>query len=427
MKAKVFRFTATLLALQLLPGAGFSSVPEKNGNHSGPVVVALVPISERPSEELKRLTEELELRLAKTKGIRVIDRNQTNDMLDYYRAHVGSIARMTSQNTALTSARELVREARYREAEKYLDEVEALLEGTAGPRGDDLAQVYILRAKIYHSRNQRDSVHEQFEKLARINPDFEFDARLYEKWALKGLKQAKEKVLSAGTGSLTVTSAPEACDVFVNGFHKGLTPLSVGNLPLGRHIVEVRTVNHKPSVHEIQVSAEDNFEIKETLKRQRVVSKAQPFVALSPLDCATDEELSRLISSFGYHLGADKVVLLTEGEDSKFAYRLGDTRLGAIQNLHEVESLSEGRDHSLAVITDSINSDARVDILKNPERYADQTVGSVALHEKRKSPFYKKPLFWVLVGAGAGTGGVLAAVLGGAAAVIGPGGILIGL
>jgi hypothetical protein len=41
----------------------------------------------------------------------------------------------------------------------------------------------------------------------------------------------------------------------------------------------------------------------------------------------------------------------------------------------------------------------------------------------RRKPFYKKPLFWILAGAAAGTGGALAAVLAPGAAA---GGILIG-
>lgn len=427
MKTKIFRFMATWLALQFLPGTGFSAEQAKvqEGKRSGPVVVALVPISESPSQELRDLAEELESRLGRTKGVRVLDRSRTNEMLDYYRSHVASMAKTTSQNPALTTARELIRDARYSEAEKYLDQVEVSTD--VRPMGDDLAQVYILRAKIFHGRNRENEVREQFEKLVRINPDFEFDARLYGKWALNGLKRAKEKILSAGTGSLTVTSLPEACDVFINGFRRGLTPLSLGNMPVGNHVVEVRTVNHKPSVQEIQIKPAENIVLKETLERQRTASKASQFVALSPRQYGTDEELSRLISSLGYHLGADKVILLTEGEDSKLSYRLGDTHLGAIQTLHEINFRGESRNEQIAAVTQAINSEARTDILKNPRRYADQTVGSVALHEKRKSPFYKKPLFWVLVGAGAGTGGVLSAVLGGAAAVIGPGGILIGL
>lgn len=426
MKSKLSKITAVMLILQILPETAFSYEEAKGSaiRVAGPVTVALVPISPSPSEGLRRLVEGLAARLEKTKGIRVQKRAQTNELLGYYRSHVVSTAKTTGQDGGLAASKERIREVRYDEAARLLDSVERSLHGSAG---NDLAQVYILKAKIFHSRNRDKDVQAQFEKLVRINPAFELDSSLYGKWALKGLKQAKASVSFAGVGSIAITSSPTASEVFVNGFHRGITPLTINDLPHGRHVVEIRTVHHKPVSREIQVKTGETIPIKETLEREQVASKTHKFVSLDPRDYRNEEEFSRMITTLGYHLGVDKVILVSDDGNTKFAYRFGDTHLGAVQNLHELAGQGSVQDPLVASIAKAINSEARTDILKNPGRFADQTVGNVALLEKRKKPFYKRPLFWILVGASAGTGGALAAILGGGAAAAGAGGILIGL
>lgn len=429
-KLKLFRFASALLIFQILSHSAFSFEESqgKINDAAGRVKVALVPIAKSPSDQLEHLVEDLSTRLEKTKGIEVQSREQTNAFIDYYKSHVGTTTKAISQDTSLTTAREMIRDVRYDEAERILNSFESSLHGAASvhPSGNDLTQVYLLKAKIFHSRGQEKEVQSQFEKVARVDPDYELDSKLYGNWALKGLKRAKEAVASQGTGSVTITSSPNASEVFINGFHRGITPVTVAGLPQGNHLLEIRTVNHKPVSREIQIKGGETLTVNETLARESVASKAPKFVCLNPQDYRTPEELSRMITTLGYYLGVDKVILVADEGGSTFAYRFGDAHLGAIQNQHQIESKGSAQDPAIASIIKAINAEAHTDILKNPGRYANQTVGSVALHEKRKSPLYKKPLFWVLVAASAGTGGALAAILGGGAAVAGAGGVLIG-
>src|SRR3989338_787780 len=41
------------------------------------------------------------------------------------------------------------------------------------------------------------------------------------------------------TGSLNVTSTPISASVYVDGYYKGLTPLTISNLSIGNHTVRV--------------------------------------------------------------------------------------------------------------------------------------------------------------------------------------------
>lgn len=105
-------------------------------------------------------------------------------------------------------------------------------------------------------------------------------------------------------------------------------------------------------------------------------------------------------------------------------YRMGDTGLGAVYKAKELSLSQKKPAQTITLAANEMNGEARRDVLKNPAEITTQNVGSVKLHEKKR-PFYKRPLFWVLVGAGTATGGALGAVLGGGGAALG--GVIIGL
>ncbi len=55
------------------------------------------------------------------------------------------------------------------------------------------------------------------------------------------------------TGYLTVTSSPPGADVYVDGSHRGYTPMSVGNLIVGAHTLELRLSGYQKSTQTFQV------------------------------------------------------------------------------------------------------------------------------------------------------------------------------
>lgn len=55
------------------------------------------------------------------------------------------------------------------------------------------------------------------------------------------------------TGYLTVTSSPAGADVYVDGSYRGYTPMSVGNLIVGAHTLELRLSGYQKSTQTFQI------------------------------------------------------------------------------------------------------------------------------------------------------------------------------
>ncbi|QQR81235.1 MAG: PEGA domain-containing protein [Deltaproteobacteria bacterium] len=403
----------------------------KRKTSSSYVTVALVPFAEKPSADLTLLIGRMEKELQKTHQVQVLDRKSTNEILTNYLFHVSEISKHSSQEQLITEARQKLLDNDLDAARKLLNESERRIqdEMKKGKSNDGLSQIYLLRAKIYKIRKEKDSAEQEYEKLLSLNPDFQLDPSLYTRWERDVLKTAKDAVLSRKSGIIKVVSDPEASEVFLNGFYRGISPLQIDHLPAGKHVIEVKTVNHDPFLQQVVVKEEEAITIKPFLVRNALASDHHEEI-VRPSNYKTEAALSTLISNLGYHLGVSKVVLVTNKNEAGLStvfYRLGDTSLGSVQTLHSVPLDPKKYDVSLASLVSKMKEEAKTDILKNPAQYANQTVGSLDLQQKRRKPVYKRPLFWVLVGTGAATAGVLGVILGGSASAAGSSGILVGL
>lgn len=408
-----------------------SDLPSKRKTSSPYITVALVPFAEKSSPDLELLVGKMEKELQKTHQVQVLDRKRTSEILTNYLFHVSEISKHSSQQKLITEARQKLLDNDLESTRKLLDEAEKKIqdETKKGKSNDGLSQIYLLRAKIYKVQKQKAPAEQEYEKLVSLNPDFELDPTLYTRWERDALKTAKETILSRKNGAIKVVANPEASEVFLNGFYRGISPLQIDHLPAGKHIIEVKTVNHEPFLQQVSVKEEETTVVKPILSRNATASDHHD-QTVRPSDYKTEAALSALISNLGYHLGVSKVVLVSNKNEAGLNtvfYRLGDTSLGSVQTLHSVPLDPKKYDVSLTSLVGKMKEEAQTDILKNPSQYANQTVGSLDLQQKRRKPVYKRPLFWVLVGSGAAAGGVLAVILGGGASAAGTSGILVGL
>ncbi len=55
------------------------------------------------------------------------------------------------------------------------------------------------------------------------------------------------------TGYLTVTSSPSGADVYVDGSYRGYTPMTIGNLVVGAHTLELRLAGYQKSTQTVQI------------------------------------------------------------------------------------------------------------------------------------------------------------------------------
>lgn len=397
---------------------------------SSPFSVALIPFAESRTRSLNDLVERLRSELRKTKGVRVMQAAETEEILRYYINYVNKTTEDDSMQRSLTKAREALLVGDYPQAETLLTTSEQNIRTNvaSGGSNEGLYQVHLLRAKIYHANGRKEGVETEYDQLIHLHPDLELDANLYSNWERGALKDAKSRLSRENRASIRVVAVPWGSEVFLNGVHRGIAPMTLDNLPAGLHVVEVKTVHHAPFLHQVTLKAGDSVNIKARLVRTETAGGevAAGAVTIRPSLYRTDLEISRLISTLGYHLGVDRIILVSDkragGVDS-LLYRIGDTGLGSVQKEHQVALASDRPARGIEGIVGAVNEEVRTNILKDPPKYAEQEVGSVKLHEKWKKPFYKKPLFWVVTVAAAGTAGALAALLAPGAAT---GGIIIG-
>ena len=417
--AVVSIMVADLLFSPLMASAYDLSNSRKDKRLTAPVTVALVPFAERRDSAVDGLMDRLSRDLRKKGGLRVMDRTKTDEILQYYLTYVNIASEDSAVQRSLTEARQSLLAGSYPAASKLLDDAERKIVARAagGGSNEGLYQLHLVRAKIHHANGIDSAVQRDYDAIVRLHPDLELDANLYSNWERAALQKAREKMAGERTASIEVRSTPEGSEVFLNGVHRGISPMTLKDLPPGLHVVEVKTVHHASVIRQVQLHPSETATVKAELPRTDFAQSSEG-VTIRPSLYKNDLEVSRLISTLGYHLGVDKIVLVADKDDS-LVYRTGDTRLGAVQRQFKVALASSASGSGVPVLVSELGKEISTDVLTDPSQYADQSVGSLDLMHKRKKPFYKKPLFWILVGVAAGTGGALGAVLGAGGAATG--------
>jgi hypothetical protein len=406
-----------------------------DGQNTKYTSVAVVQYAEVPSPKIEKTIQNIEKSLNEQKGVRVLDRKTTNDILSYYLDHVDKIAGEGTAAVNLREAREAYQKAEYDLASRKITDAETnIREGIGnGASNGLLADLLILKAKLAYVQGGKGRVPGIYDEIVALNPELVFPKGLYSRWEHKALDDAKQKIEMARTSSIQIQSDPKSCEVYLNGIHKGVTyydkPFEIAALPAGEHCVELRTINYETYVDCFNLAQGEKKEILATLRR---ISSAngRKAATVSPTRFSSAHELSVLVSGLGYYLGVNKVILVHEDTNEaadSIAYQIGDSSLGAVNKTSTI-NLNAKNGAPLALMTKEMRNEMQRDVLSNPgDQLISQSVGSIQLHEKRRKPLYKRPIFWVLVGAGAAAGGITAVILGAGAAAATTGGIIIGL
>ncbi len=397
---------------------------------AGPVTVALVPFSEKRTDRIDALLDRLSKELRQKTYLRVLDGKKTDEILRYYLKYVNRTAQIQDDSVQqeLTQARQDLIGGNYAAAVRLLDGVEKRIRAreVAGGTNEGLYQVHLLRAKIHHANGLAAGVQAEYDKLVLVHPDLDLDPNLYSNWERSALAKAKDKIAGRRTAAIVVEARPVGSEVFLNGVHRGISPTTLKDLPPGLHVVEVKTVHYEPYRQQVRLTEGQVQTVQARLTRSDS-SVASEKTTIRPSLYKTDLEVSRLIATLGYHMGVDKIVLVADKRESgrdTLVYRAADTQLGGVQRQFQFEVTSSDA-AGLGPLVSSLHEEIRLDLLQDPAEHVDQSVGSLDLMHKKRKPFYKKPLFWILVGVAAGTGGALGAILGAGGAAAG--GIVIGL
>ena len=390
--------------------------------------VAIVPYAENLTPELAQVIKNLEKNLREQNGLRVLDQKSTSEILGYYLKHAQETGREGANAEELRQAREAFAEGNYESAGQLVQSAEARIrEGIAtGGTNAHLRDLLILKAKLAYvsGKKNKDAIREIYSEIVRLDPTLTFAKGLYSGWEHSALDGAKKEMAANAVGRIEITSDPKSCEVYLNGQSRGVTyydkPLTIEGLSSGQHCLEIKTVNYRPFAECFVLPEGGTKRIDARLERF-VIPKGTKTTTVSPKQFQTPHELSNLVSVLGAQMGVDKVIMVHEANaDSPdmVSYQIGDSSLGAINKM----STLDAKKGSVALLTKEMKKDV---LAKPGDQLISQSVGDIALHEKRRKPIYKRPLFWILTGLAAAGGGIGAIFLGAGAAAAATGGVLV--
>lgn len=398
------------------------------------VVVAVVPFAENVSEELEKKIKSVVDDLISQKGIDVIERKVSQDILGYYLDYVDTNTRDSEFGNLMKGARQAFIDVDYGKAKELADKALNIVEDAERQESSNsgIIDVLTLEAKIAYVQGNSKGVEDSYRRIVQYDPDLKYEADLHSRWEISALKKAKDLIAGVSRASIEISSNPINSDVFLDGVRKGVTlydrPLIIPNILPGKHCIEVKTIHYKPNIRYVELHGGDSSKI--TAELVRVDYKGNSANStVPPSRFNTPQELAGLMSNLGYYLKADKIILVGEkGEGTKgyLDYQVGDTKLGAIYESQRITYT--GGEGSISLVTEEMKGMIKKDVLSGRgDQLVSRSVGSMDLHEKRRKPIYKRPLFWILIGLGAAGGGIGAVLLGGGAAASTTGGVIIAL
>ncbi len=121
----------------------------------------------------------------------------------------------------------------YDKAISHLDDTERYVKALAG------------RAYAYFGAGYDDNGEGDLGRVFAIDPEFQIDVKLAPKTAQNVVERVRARTRPAGLQLKVNASAPRSV-VFVNGKNRGAAPVTIGDLPMGDHLVRVVAENHEP-------------------------------------------------------------------------------------------------------------------------------------------------------------------------------------
>jgi hypothetical protein len=292
-------------------------------------------------------------------------------------------------------------------AAEYLEGVKKLLDDPAVVRPTVLARGFTLAGAARLLNGQTDQAASIFKGAAIISPEYAPDPNEFSPDILNAYNDAKGKATSGPKGALTVTSNVTPTLVAVDGLESGVAPLTLKDLPAGRHHVLLKCHGYKPWATFVEVQEGGSGSAAAELHPLPEGDRFRKAVEIASTE-TTQGKPGYGATELGAALKARYLVLgtaqnATAGTSVEFVtYDLEKQRRGA------------GVKKSLVPGSPTFNSDVRalashlVDSLVKPTTLVEEEAAGGAVTDR--------PWFWPVVGVGAAAvvagvvaGGVVAA------------------
>lgn len=122
-----------------------------------------------------------------------------------------------------------------------------------------------LQGAAYALSGDSKNARRAFERVFAVDPGATLSAGLPEEVTAL-FEETRARVEKAPTGTLTVYAAPPAAEVWIDGRFRGSAPLSVDNLPAGRHYVRVARDGYATFGQPVEVKRRAEETVQATLR-----------------------------------------------------------------------------------------------------------------------------------------------------------------
>jgi len=114
---------------------------------------------------------------------------------------------------------------------------------------EELIKTIISLALTYFTIKETDKAKQQFEKVIKINPNYELDKDFYSEKFISLFNEVK----NLNTGKLVIKTTPDKADVYVNGVYKGKTPYDAGYMFKGLYEVKIVKKGFKLNIFKAEI------------------------------------------------------------------------------------------------------------------------------------------------------------------------------
>ena len=337
----------------------------------------------------------------------VLTREETADLFFYHKRGVLKGGRILS-HSQLEEGKKAYFELKLPEAQKILQRL-ALEEGE-----ETGVDAHFLLGLTELAQGNEPEARQSFEEVLRLDPRHELDPSFFPPKVVKFFKKVKED-LHPATAALKITANPVGSEVWINGVFAGLVPLDLSAFPAGKHIVRIQANHYYPVVKKIQLTPGSGLVMNNSLPWDSGQA-SETVLGFSESEIGGSDRLVPVASGIGHEMGAGKVLLVSylqkAGDSGEIETTLVDVNLGTSHKsrFYPVTQISENSAQVAAAVADQIQAALKEDLKERPDRYAENRYqGDVILIGRYHKAFYKRPIFWILMGAVAGAGGGVAA------------------
>ncbi len=204
---------------------------------------------------------------------------------------------------------------------------------------DELAGAYARLGATRYFAGDPGAAQEDFRHAILLSPKHQPDPAIFPPDLLKLFESQREAIASAPRGLLTVTSSrPPHVMVFVDGRYRGITPLTLEDLPIGPHLIVARRRGYYPSGDPHGLAAADPSTVETSLRAGPNVSVYEEN-AKAALRAEDARELPEAVSKLATRFGVDRVILAgVETDEDRIHVRLSswDVHAGARNHAAEI-------------------------------------------------------------------------------------------